>query len=145
MSAQVPAYKIQLNVLSSFCYRISVIMSIIPNLTRRELGLKNVVKTTVLKRKLFDKYFKDCLFDCSLMSSLYYTTYNLCISYPFICAYISEKIISSPCTCGEFNCTCDCFVIFVNKLASHYNEYDFLLEDLQDIADATKADFYSID
>ena len=120
-------------------------MSIIPHLTRRELGLKNSDIQTVLKEELFEKFFKDCLFDSPLMPSLYNTTYNLCISYPFLCAYLSENFISSPCTCGEFYCTCDCLVIFVKKWAAHHSEYDFLFQDLLNIADAIKADFYSMD
>ena len=106
--------------------------------------MKNAIITTVLK-SLFDKYPKDYLFDSPLVLSLYHKAYKLCLSYPFVCSYISEHFISSPCTCGEFYCTCGCLVIFIKKWAGYYKEYDFLFQDLLDIADAIKTDVYSKD
>ena len=105
------------------------------------MGLKNSVITTMLKRKLIEKFFKDCLFESSWLPGLYFKTYDFCISYPFLSTYLFEKFILTSCTCD----VCECLGLFVKKWATYYEDYRFLFEELLDIADQIKSEFYSMD
>ena len=105
------------------------------------MGLKNNVITSMLKRKLLSKFFRDCLFDSSLIPALYYKTYDFCISYPFLSNYLIEKFILTSCPCD----ICDCLILFIKKWAAHYKDFDFLFEELLDIADQIRSEFYSMD